>query len=112
MTGFKQVFVVLFSVFMLMAAGGAASQQVSSVVSKGYEGMGILDHIDFAARQVIISGKSYNFADGMAWYGLEPGSGPSDQLHRFYKKRVGYKRTWVSGVPKVSAIWIPSQSSQ
>lgn len=112
MTGIKKVSLALFSVFMLMAAGGAASQQVSSVVLGGYEQMGVLDHIDLAARQAIIGGHSYNLADGMTWHGLEPGSGPLDQIHRFYKKPVGYQVTWVSGAPAVSAIWILPQSSR
>ena len=104
----KQIAFALFPVFMLFAADSSIAQQTPSLVLGGYERMAVLDHIDFPARQVIIGGQSYNLAEGIKWYGLEPGSRPEEQQQRFYKKRVGYALSGSSKNPAVSAIWILS----
>lgn len=104
----KKFVVVLFPVFLFLVANNGATQQASSLVLGGYEQTAVLDHIDFATGQVIIGGQSYDLAQGVKWYGLEPGTGPEEQRHRFYKKRVGYALTGSAGNPAVSAIWVLS----
>jgi len=102
----KQVAFALFPVFMLFVAGGAVAQQPTPILLGGYERVAVLDHIDFAGRQVIIGGQSYHLAKGIRWYGLKPGLRPEEQQDRFYKKRVGYALTGTAKNPVVSAIWI------
>ena len=100
----------LFVLSLLLTGVGAVhARQGAQFPSTAFEQWAVLEHVDFASRQVILRGKSYPMAKGMKWYGLEPGVRPEDQRDKFYKKRVGYKLLWKKGNATVTEILVLPQ---
>ncbi len=97
----------LFVLSLLVTGMGAVhAQQGIQFPSTAFEQWAVLEHVDFASRQVILGGKSYPMAAGMKWYGLNPGVRPEDQRDKFYKKPVGYKLLWKKGSVTVTEILV------
>ena len=100
----------LFVLSLLVTGMGAVqAQQGTQFPSTAFEQWAVLEHIDFASRQVILGGNLYPMAEGMKWYGLKPEVRPEDQRDKFYKKRVGYKLLGKKGNTTVTGILVLPQ---
>jgi hypothetical protein len=98
--------VALLVVLGFCSLAQAENLKLMLVPVSQFERIDVLEHVDFAGRQVMIGDKMYSMSSTMKWHGIKPGQAPRDALLQLLNRDVGYTLGEEDGITKVTAIWV------